>query len=231
MARKNIRKKTRFARWLTRLRKHAKLTQAEAAERMKQLGKGVTPETWSRWESGVRLPPRTRIDAVADTVKVRREVARRQAGYNAPIKRSRKRPARTLEAMLRSISGDLKTEDKVLRIYALGSGYLDNADPQFNIKEMQRIARLFDDLKTLSASQRAEAWERISQLFEDAKEMSATSIPVDKATLIFEKLNPPAVTLGTEVSIEYSGEWYSYMVKKIEKKDGKLVATIHLTDS
>jgi transcriptional regulator with XRE-family HTH domain len=226
MVRKRTHEKTPFARWLTRARTRAKLTQDEAVKRMKQLGKGVRVETWSRWECGVRPVPRTKIDAVADSVGVRREVARRHAGYNVPIMPERIKREGVLAAMLRVLSSNLQTEDKVLEIYALGSGYFDTTDPQFNIKEMQRAAYLFDNLKKLTQEQRTEAWERINQLVAEAKGKPATSFPVEEAAIIFKKRGIPPVTLGTEVIIEYPEEWQSYVVKKIEEKGGNLVATI-----
>jgi transcriptional regulator with XRE-family HTH domain len=231
VTRKRINEKTPFARWLTRARKRVNLTQAEAVEIMEQLGKGVTQETWSRWESGVRPVPRTKIDIVADTLNVKRKVARRRAGYSAPINPELISPESVIADMLRVFSRDLPTDVKVLKIYALGSGYIDNTNPKFDIEEMKRVARLIDELRKLSPAQRVEAWDRIGHLFARAKGLPATNSLADKATIIFEKQKSPVVTLGTRVIIEHPEELQDYVVKKIEEKQDKLVVKIVSADS
>jgi hypothetical protein len=232
VARKRVQKRTPFATWLTDVRtRRAKLTQAEAVKRMKKLKKGVSVGTWSRWESGVRPVPENKIDTVADALGVSRKVARRQAGYSAPINPKRIKRGSVLADMMRVLSGDFPTEIKVLRIYALGSGYLDNTDPKFSFEEVRRAALLIDDLRKLPPAQRAEAWDRIGHLFAKAKGSPATSSPADKATMIFPKQNSPVVTLGTRVNIQHPEELQEYEVKKIEEKHDKLVVKIVSTDS
>ncbi|HEX8137572.1 MAG TPA: helix-turn-helix transcriptional regulator [Pyrinomonadaceae bacterium] len=235
MMQQKTRKKSSFARWLAGVRRVAKLTQAEAVERMRQLGKAVSVETWSRWESGVRLPPRTKIDAVADTLGVGRVVARRRAGYNVPLKLKSKQGTGILATMLRDLSSDLKSEDRMLRLYAQARAYQDKTDSRFDLEEMNRIARLFDELKNLSPEQRVEAWERIKQIFAAAKEPTKITVPADEAMIFFPKQNWPPVVLGTRVSIEYldsqEGEvWQSYIVQKIDEQEGKIMATIVATN-
>jgi transcriptional regulator with XRE-family HTH domain len=232
VARKRVHKKTPFANWLTDVRtRRAKLTQPEAVKKMKRLKKGVSVGTWSRWESGVRPVPENKIDAVADALGVSRKVARRQAGYSAPISPKRIKRGSVLDDMLRVLSGNFPTEIKVLRIYALGSGYLDNTDPKYNFEDVRRAARLIDDLRNLSPAQRVEAWDRIGHLFAKAKRSPATNSPVEKATIIFPKQNSPVVTLGTRVIIEHPEELQEYEVKKIEERHDKLVVKIVSTDS
>lgn len=69
--------------WLKKAR--GRMPQTEAIEVMRDKHNfGVSVVTWSRWETGKRLPPEDKINAVALTVNASPARARQLAGYKVP---------------------------------------------------------------------------------------------------------------------------------------------------
>ena len=147
-----------FGDWLADMRKREHLTQREAVEKMRLLSPGkrvrVSVWTWCRWESGVRLPPRTKIDLVAKVLNQDSKRVRRKAGYHVPERSIRRDRNDVVATMLREVSPIVPSEVALLRMYAIISAYVDYGDGtaaarmrKLNLDRMRAIVRIFDKLK------------------------------------------------------------------------------------
>lgn len=143
------------------MRRNENLIQREAVAKMRKLdkkGRGVSVWTWSRWENGVRLPPRTKIDLVAAVVNIDSRRVRRRAGYHVPERAIRRDRNDVVAAMLSELSCISLPEARMLRLYAIIDAYIDYGDSgrsalqarAVNVHRMQVVARVFDDLKALN---------------------------------------------------------------------------------
>jgi transcriptional regulator with XRE-family HTH domain len=223
-----------FGRWLALQRGLEKLTQAEAAEKMRALdpkGKGVSVETWSRWESGYRLPPRTKIDLVARVIKISPKGARRRAGYDAPERPIKRNRSDVIASMLKVLSRDMGVEAKILELYALGVAYPNEADPVKDRRLMTEIARAFDSLKRASKQVQVDAIERIRLVCREAQGGVQFTVPPDRATMLIPKQGFPPVMLGTRIEIWYrDSEGYEvsdeYVVRRIKQRKNRTLARI-----
>jgi transcriptional regulator with XRE-family HTH domain len=233
----NGRKFSTFGHWLTAARGAANIKRGEAVQRLNAMGVKVSPGTWARWENGVRLPPRTKIDALADALGVSRNAARRKAGYTVMLKaRKKKRRTGVLGMMLHELSNDAGSGSRILRLYSLIQAYFEKREPITNLQRMQQIAEVFDSLDGLSYEQRTEAWERVKQVLAEARNLPVMSDAPENAKMIIPKGLWPSVFRGTHVhvTIEYrdAGErvmWYGYVVRDLKEKMNKTVAMLECT--
>lgn len=227
-----------FGRWLALQRGLEKLTQVEAAKKLRSLdpkGKGVSVETWSRWEGGYRLPPRTKIDLVAQVIKISPKGVRRRAGYESLERSVRRNRNDVIASMLKVLSSDIGTEAKILQLYALGVAYPNESNPLKSRKLMIEIARAFDSLKDISEHAQNAAVERIRQVCSEAKGGSQYPARLSRATMIIPKQDFPPVMLGTQIQIEYRDrDGYMvtdvYAVSRIKQRRNRTLARIVCID-
>jgi transcriptional regulator with XRE-family HTH domain len=227
-----------FGRWLAMQREQEKLTQAEAVAKMRALdskSKGVSIETWSRWENGYRLPPRTKIDLVAQVIKISPKGVRRRAGYDAPERAIRRRRSDVIASMLKVLSSDMGTEAKIGNLYALGITYYDETNSVRSRRLMTEIARAFDSLKDIPEQVQNAVIGQIRQICREAMDKVQFSVPPDRATMIIPKQGFPPVMLGTRIEIEYrDNEGYSvtdvYVVSRIKYRKNRILARIICLD-
>lgn len=223
-----------FGRWLARQRKSLKLTQDEAVKKMRELrpkGKGVSVWTWSRWENGYRAPSRTKIDLVAQVIKMPPKEVRRRAGIEAPERAIRRDRNDIIASMLRVLSSDMSIDARVLNLYSLGASYRDKTELTANHKLIIEIARAFETLKDASRQVQTATIERIKQLCNEAKGGVQLSIPPSRATMIIPKQGFPPVMLGTQMEIEYEdNEGHKvadlYVVRRIKYRKNRTLARI-----
>lgn len=227
-----------FGRWLAKHRRIEGLTQEEAVNKMRKLnprGKGVRVETWSRWESGHRLPPRTKIDLVAQTINAFPKSVRQRAGYEASVRPIRRNRSNVIASMLKVLSSDSSIEAKILNLYALGAKDRHQITPAARRKLIIEIARAFDKLKGVSEQVRIAAIERIRQICREASEDVQFTVPPDRATMIIPKKGFPPVMIGTQIEIEYRDiEGYMvsdiYVVRRIKHRKNRILARIVCVD-
>lgn len=238
MAVKKVAPHITFGRMLRKLREIEKLTQAEAAEKMRDLdpkGKGVSESTWNRWEQGHRLPSRTNIDLIAQVVKTSRKGLRRNAGYEAPVRPVRRNRNDVIASMLKVLSSDMGAEAKVLHLYALGVAYPNAANPVKNRKLMIEIGSAFDSLKNVSRQAQTDAIARIRQVCREAESGVQFTVPPDRATMILPRQGFPPVMLGTRIEIWYEdAEGYEvsdvYAVSRVKPRKNRILARIVCVD-
>ncbi len=87
-----------------------KMKQAEAVARMPQ-DQAVTVDTWSRWEKGHRLPPRTRVDAIAIALGVDVKAVSSRTGRVVVDSNKRTKEPQSLAAKLLN---SMSPEDSVM---------------------------------------------------------------------------------------------------------------------
>jgi transcriptional regulator with XRE-family HTH domain len=227
-----------FGRWLAMQRELEKLTQAEAVRKLRALdpkGKGVSIETWSRWENGYRLPPRTKIDLVAQIIKIPPKGVRRRAGYDAPEKPIRRKRSDVIASMLKVLSSDMMIEAKIVNLYALGITHYDETSSIRSRRLITEIARAFNSLKDVSEQVQNAVIEQIRQICMEAKGRVQFSVPPERATMIIPKQGFPPVMLGTRIEIEYAdSEGYKvsdlYVVRRIKYRKNRILARIICVD-
>jgi transcriptional regulator with XRE-family HTH domain len=231
---KNTRAYRTFGRWLAHQRKSLKLTQAEAVKKMRDLsptGKGVSVGTWSRWEKGYRPPSRSKIDLVAQVIKISPKDVRRRAGLEAPERAIRRDRNDIIASMLRVLSSDMSIDARVLNLYSLGTSHRDKTDAAANRKLIMEIAHTFESLKDASEQVQIATIGRIRQICREAKGVPQFTVPPDRATMIIPKRGFPPVMLGTRIEVEYrDAEGYMvsdlYVVRRIKYRKNKLLARI-----
>jgi hypothetical protein len=235
----DTRKSRGFGRWLKF--KRGKMLQSEAVQRMIELHNiKVTVETWSRWETGMRLPPEKKIDAIADAVEAARERARRLAGYKAPIKGQNigQSPIDLVQKMLQEVMQNRDPEMRMHHLYVLLYVYFNQHKSGWHLKLgkdlelMKSIARVYETLNDFPPDVQIGALRQIKTICENAWDMPLKGSPADMATLIFPKDRNPPVQFGTKIAVicaEGAADeaTYNYMVDEVRLTDKKeVVATL-----
>lgn len=168
----------KFGRFLARVRRAAGLTQMEAVEILRSLdkrkSKGVCLATWSRWENGHRLPPRTKIDGVSAVIQIDPKRLRQRVGYHVPIRAIRRKRHDIVASIIREVSSSSSAETRLLHIYALAIGYYDEPDANVFLGPLADICRIVDAVYELDPLVRTEVIERIKTICLEAKRSGVT---------------------------------------------------------
>lgn len=229
MAEHNTRRSRNFGRWLKY--KRGTMPQSEAVQRMYDLHKiKVAIETWSRWETGQRLPPEKKIDAIADAVDAPRARARRLAGYKAPITGGQgpvQTPIDLVQTMLQTVMKHEEPETRMLDLYLQLFNYDHQHKSEWRLKLgrdlelMQSIARVYETLNNFSHGSQMAALMRIKRICEVAQDLPLKTSPADTATLSFPPHRHPPIHFGAKVTIiceEGTAEetTYNYIVDEVQ---------------
>jgi transcriptional regulator with XRE-family HTH domain len=218
-----------FAKWLKHHRKVTKrLKIAEAVARM-PAGKQVTVDTWSRWETGQRLPPRTRIDAIAAALGVDARALWHRAGYSIARHPKVEADADLLVTKLRNELGlKVGLPEKALRILRFLEEHAGRTPAHATEEELHELAVAYAALARLSPEQRAATTERIGQLIEEAKGLPDATLEAERAVMLFPGAFYYPVVPGMTVKVEYRTDrgvsWLIYTVRRVQKRAAKYVA-------
>jgi len=234
MAEQGNRPHAAFGRWLKRMRQSAGLTQQESVAIMSERsrnGRSVSVGTWSRWENGIRLPPRTKIDLVSAVIHIPPDRVRRRAGYHASLRTVRRDRHSIVASILREFSRDSSPEIRLLHIYALAMAYYEVPNANVFINPIADVTKILDEVYSVEPVLRHALVQHIKRVCEDAKKTRFLTAPAKKAVIKFSKQRRLPITLGAEVrveSVDSKGKtfWNSYYVRNIEEQDDAVIALI-----
>ena len=196
-----------------------KITQAEAVARMSP-EKAVTVDTWSRWEQGHRLPPRTKVDEVAAALGVGSEAVRKWAGHSV-ADRKRKKSSSTLGAKFKNaVSPEDSITDIMSQVIHLVDDQLGRISSYEEREQWLELAYAYSNIVKLRPAQRIATMERIRQLFEEARDSPVDLMVSEQAIITFPRAFYYPVVPGIQIRIEGENIGITdlvYTVKKVKK--------------
>jgi transcriptional regulator with XRE-family HTH domain len=227
MAKENKRAKS-FGRWLKNYRKNVKkMNQAEAVARMPQ-EQAVTVDTWSRWEKGHRLPPRTRVDAIAIALGVDVKAVSSRTGRVVVDSNKRTKEPQSLAAkLLNSISPEDSVMDMMSQFIVLVDEHRGKVSSYQERQQWLELAYAYSKILKLRPAQQTATVEQIRQLFEKAKDLPVDVLDSEQAIMRFPHVFAYPLVPGLRVRIEYAnvgGSDLIYTVKKVKMRGTRCVA-------
>lgn len=217
-----------FGKWLKSYRKNVrKFKQAEAVARMPP-EKAVTVDTWSRWEKGYRLPPRTKVDAIAIALGVDVKAVSSRAGR---VVVDRKKQTKDPQSLATKLMNAISPEDSVTDMMSLFITLVDEHRGKVSsYQERQQwleLAYAYSKILNLRPAQRIATTEQIRQLFEKAKDLPVDVLDSEQAIMRFPRVFAYPLVPGLRVRIEYAnvgGSDLIYTVKKVKMRGARCVA-------
>lgn len=226
MAKENKRAKS-FGKWLRNYRNVRRMTQAEAVARMPP-EKEVTVDTWSRWEQGHRLPPRTKVEAIAIALGVDVKAVSSRTGRVTVDRNKRTKEPQSLAAkLLNSISPEDSVTDIMSQFIVLVDEHRGKVSSYQERQQWLELAYAYSKILKMRPAQRIATMEQIRQLFEKAKDLPVDVLDSEQAIMRFPRVFAYPLIPGLRVRIEYAtvgGSDLIYTVKKVKMRGTKCVA-------
>jgi transcriptional regulator with XRE-family HTH domain len=227
MAKENRRAES-FGRWLKNYRKNVKrMTQAEAVARMPQ-EQAVAVDTWSRWEKGHRMPPRTKVDAIAIALGVdAKAISSRTGRVVADRQKQTKNPQSLTDKLVNAISPEDSLTDMMSQFITLVDEHRGKVTPYQERQQWLELAYAYSKILKLGPAQRIATMEQIRQLFERAKDRPVDVLDSERAIMRFPRVFAYPLVPGIRVRIEYAsvgGSDLIYTVKKVKMRGTRCVA-------